>query len=240
MGRRVYASFVTIWRRPKELYFRYHANMRMFATFALILAACTAHNPNYTGGGGGGGGSGDDLAGSAPADLAGAVLDLSGPLGACSAGQRQCSGTVASDRCEGGMFVVDRQCPAGSACTSSYCAPPPTMLGTQIGLRCDGQGGPQQAQCLAKAGASCQPFVDAATRNLRWFCDTNVGGGTATARCTRGSECRSGVCAVQAGICFDACQQNNDCTLDGTPGLTCQSMAITVEGVTVTAKGCHP
>lgn len=223
-----------------EPLFRYHANMRILATLALLAAACTAHNPDYTGGGGGGAGTaGGDLAGAGPADLAGATLDLAGPLGPCTAGERQCSGTVASDRCEAGMFVVDRQCPAGSQCTSSYCAAPATMVGTQLGLRCDAQGGPQQIQCLAKPGVSCQPFVEPATRNLRWFCDTAVGSGTASTHCTKGSECRSGVCAVQAGICFDACQQTSDCTLAGTPGLTCQSMSITVEGVTVTAKGCH-
>jgi hypothetical protein len=207
-------------------------NMRYLATLALFVAACTAPNPNFVGG------SGGDLAGAPPADLAGATLDLSGSLGACAAGQRQCSGSVASDRCESGMFVIDRDCPAGSECTSNYCAPPASMVGTQIGLRCDAQSGAQQIQCLARPGVACQPFVDAGTMKLRWFCDTAVGAGTAVTRCTRGSECRSGVCVLQ-GVCFDACQQNGDCQLAGLPTATCQSLTITVEGVTVSQKGCR-
>ncbi|HEX8952951.1 MAG TPA: hypothetical protein VF945_13940 [Polyangia bacterium] len=206
--------------------------MRFLATVAAVAiagaAGCTAHNPDYTGGVGG------DLAG-VTLDLAGAVVDLSGPMGACAAGDRKCAGAVASDRCEGGVFVVDRTCPAGSSCANDYCGQPALMLGTQIGARCDLNGGAQQLQCMAKMGLSCQPFVDPATKNLRWFCDSNVGAGTATTHCTTGAQCRSGVCAVKAGICFDACQRDQDCSL---AGLTCQSLEITVEGVTVTGKGC--
>ena len=81
--------------------------------------------------------------------------------------------------------------------------------------------------------------MDTATKNLRWFCDSVVGAGKAGTRCcTKGSECRSGVCAA-AGVCFDACQQNQDCFTLGAPTqLTCKSLEITVEGVTVTQKGC--
>jgi hypothetical protein len=216
--------------------------MRFLATVAVLAFACaggcTAHNPDYTGDGGSGGGAGGDLAG-VKVDLAGVVFDLSGPMGACSPGQRKCSGTVASDRCEGGMFVVDRGCPAGSSCMSTYCAPPTAMFGTQVGARCDANGGAQQLQCMASPTAmlSCQPFVDPSTMSLRWFCDNAVGAGRAGTHCTSGGECRSGVCAVQAGICFDACQRDQDCQLAGGT-LTCKSLPITIEGVTVTAKGC--
>ncbi|MCU1282575.1 MAG: hypothetical protein JWM53_6121 [bacterium] len=228
---------------------RYPAMMRYLASVALIAAACTfgagaagctAHNPNYTGDGGGGGG--EDLAGSAGADLALAMVDLAGPMGACSAGQRQCSATVASDRCEGGMFVVDRVCPNASRCANDYCAAPTAMFGTQIGARCDANGGAQQLQCMASPTSmlSCQPFVDPPTKNLRWFCDTVVGQGRAGAPCAKNADCRSGVCAAGnggGGACFDACQRDQDCQLGG-GSLTCRSVQITVEGVTVTAKGC--
>jgi hypothetical protein len=214
--------------------------MRFHATVAALAIACavgcTAHNPNYLGDGGGGG-SGGDLAG-VTVDLANAVVDLSGPMGVCTQGQRKCSGTVASDRCEGGMFVVDRTCPADSSCANDYCGPPTATFGTQIGARCDGSGGAQQLQCMASPTAmlSCQPFVDPSTKNLRWFCDSPVATGKAGTHCTSGAQCRSGVCAVNAGLCFDACQRDQDCGLN--TGLTCQSLEITVEGVTVTAKGC--
>ncbi len=223
--------------------------MRYLATVALLAVACTAHNPDYTGGGGGGGGGsagggggmGGDLAGTPPpADLAGTNVDLAGPMGPCTAGQRQCAGIVASDRCEGGMFVVDRVCPASSSCMNDYCAPPTPMVGTQVGLRCDANGGAQQLQCMASAAAnlSCQPFVDANNHNVHWFCDSAVGAGRAGTKCTKGSECRSGVCAVNAGVCFDACQQSQDCTLIA-PNLTCQQTTIVVEGVTVNGKSCR-
>jgi hypothetical protein len=211
------------------------------AAGCLAAAGCTARNPDYTGGGGGAGGSGGvgggDLAG-VRVDLAGAVFDLSGPMGACTGDQRQCSGPVASDRCQGGMFVVDRTCPKGSSCTADYCAPPPRVFGApQVGARCDANGGAQQIQCMAVPMLSCQPFVDGPSHTLRWFCDSSVGAGTAATPCTSGSECRSGVCAIIAGVCFDACQSDADCRAVAA-NLTCKSLAITVEGVAVTADGC--
>jgi hypothetical protein len=212
--------------------------------FLAIVAAgalactigCTAHNPNYTGGSGGTGGG--DLAG-VTLDLAGVVVDLAGPMGTCSPGDRKCAGAAASDRCEGGMFVVDRACPPSSSCTANYCAPPPAMFGTQVGARCDANAGAQQLQCMASpvANLTCQPFVDPSTKDIRWFCDNAVAPAKAPTHCTKNSECRSGVCAVKAGVCFDACQQNTDCQLGG-GALTCQSLEITIEGVTITAKGC--
>ena len=209
--------------------------MRSFATLLLVVAAgCTAHNPDFVGAAGGG-----DLAGAPPADLAGLVLDLAGPLGACTAGQRMCSGTTASDRCEGGMFVVDRSCPMGSECKSNFCAAPSPVFGTQIGQRCDANGGAQQLQCMASAQVllSCQPFVEGG-KNLRWFCDAAVGNGRAGLHCARGSECRSGICGGN-GTCFDACQRDQDCMLVAAT-LTCQSIDIVVEGVKATVKGCAP
>ncbi len=214
--------------------------MRFLASVAVAVVCvggCTAHNPDYTGGGGGSGGAGADLAG-VTVDLAGAAVDLSGAMGACTQGERKCAGIVASDRCEGGMFVVDRICPADSSCANDYCGQPTLVLGTQIGARCDTGGAPQQLQCMAKAGLSCQPFVNPVTKNLRWFCDSDVGAGFASTHCTTGAQCRSGVCATKAGICCDACTTDTDCATIGDTGLTCQSLEITVEGVTVTAKGC--
>lgn len=217
--------------------------MRFVATVAALAIACscgcTAHNPDYVGDGGGGRGGAGGGGGMSPPDLAHGVVDLSGPMGACSPGDRRCAGTVASDRCEGGMFVVDRTCPAGSSCANDYCGPPAAMFGTQIGARCDANGGAQQLQCMASPAAmlSCQPFVVPTTRELRWFCDTPVGSGRAGMHCNKGSDCRSGVCATTTMTCFDACQRDQDCQLAGGT-LTCRSLDITVEGVTVTAKGC--
>ncbi len=205
----------------------------------LCAAGCTAHNPSFVGDGGGGGGGAVDLAG-VTVDLAGVIFDLSGPMGACSGDERKCSGTTASDRCEGGMFVVDRKCPAASSCTDDYCAPPTAMFGTQIGARCDANGGAQQLQCMASPTAmlSCQPFVDPMNKNIRWFCDTSVGAGRSTTHCTAGSECRSGVC-TDAMTCLDTCQRDEDCLGASTGAmLTCKSFSITVEGVTVSQKGC--
>ena len=223
---------------------RHIATAAAFAAACMIGAAgCTAHNPNFNGDGGGGGGgtAGADLAGTSGADLSGVVFDLSGPMGSCGADQRQCSGSVASDRCEGGMFVVDRVCPPSSICTIGYCTPPTAMFGTQIGARCDANGGAQQLQCMASPTAmlSCQPFVDPPTKMLRWFCDSPIGAGRAGQHCTKAGDCRSGVCATafNGGVCFDACQRDQDCQLGGGT-LTCKSIPITVEGVTMTAKGC--
>jgi hypothetical protein len=129
-----------------------------------------------------------------------------------------------------------RTCPNRSECTSGYCSPPTPLVGTQLGERCDANGGPQQLQCMASAAAnlSCQPFVNPTGQEVRWFCDTSVGAGRGGTHCTRGNECRSGVCA-SGGTCFDGCQQNLECG-----GLTCRAVMITVEGVALTAKSCAP
>jgi len=214
--------------------------MRFLATVVALAIACmcgcTGHNPNYLADGGGGGG-GD--AGSPDLSGCNVVFDLSGPMGTCVQNERKCVGTVASDRCEAGMFVLDRTCPAGSSCTGAYCAPPTAMFGTQIGARCDANGGAQQLQCMASPTAmlSCQPFVEPSAMTLRWFCDSPVGSGRAGVHCAKGADCRSGVCATTTQTCFDACQRDQDCQLGGGT-LTCKSLEITVEGVTVTAKGC--
>ena len=243
-GRRFRNAFVTAWCRARlesDPARRYSGKMKSLPAVAalgiLCAAGCTAPNPSFVGDGGGG--AAHDLAG-VVVDLAGVVADLAGPMGTCTGDQRKCSGTAASDRCEGGMFVVDRQCPAASSCMNDYCAPPTATFGTQIGARCDANGGAQQLQCMASptAALSCQPFVDPATKNVRWFCDTAVGAGRAMTMCTMGAECRSGVC-TDAGNCFDACQRDQDRVSAGTGAvLTCKSFNITVEGVTVSAKGC--
>lgn len=122
----------------------------------------------------------------------------------------------------------------------AYCAPPTPLFGTQVGARCDANGGAQQLQCSASPAAmlSCQPFVDVGTLKLRWFCDAPVGAGRAGVHCTKGSECRSGVCGTTTQACFDACQTDTDCRTSIGSTMTCTSVEISVEGVTVTAKGC--
>ena len=202
------------------------------AAVLVLVVGCTAHNPDFVGSGGGA-----DLLGAPPPDLAAAVLDLAGPMGACNSGDRKCAGTVASDRCEAGMFVVDRSCPKGSQCSDNYCAPPPPVPVSEIGQRCDTVGGgPQQVACTAQPGLSCQPFVVPGSHDLRWYCDTAVGPAAAGFPCTRGSDCKSGFCGGN-GTCFEACQQAG-------PGsgcmLRCQSVDLVVEEVKVTAKSCIP
>jgi hypothetical protein len=135
--------------------------------------------------------------------------------------------------------MCGRTCPARSMCSSGYCSPPAPELGTQIGQRCDASAGPQQLQCVASfaAGLTCQPFVDVASHELRWYCDSHVGTGTAGTQCssTSGSKCRSGICA-STNTCFEACQQTTECA--GT--LACRDVQITVEGVGATVKSCAP
>jgi hypothetical protein len=198
--------------------------MRVLATLAFtVVAGCTAHNPNYQ----------RDLG---PSDLAGVVLDLSGPGGPCNSGQRSCAGTESSERCENGMFVVDRVCPYNSECMQTYCAPPTPVASSSIGERCDTNGGPQQLLCLAQPGLSCQPFVDPLAHSLRFFCDKAIGAGVAGSPCTRGNECRSGFCASN-GTCFEGCLASGfgtGCLL------TCKSVDITVEGIKQTVKSCAP
>ena len=198
--------------------------MRHLATLALLVAACTTHNPNFVG-------DGSSLTG----DLAGPA-DLNGPMGSCGAGERKCPAATASDRCEKGVFVVDRQCPAGSTCMLTYCAPPSTMLPTQIGQRCDA-GGAQDLQCLANKTLmlECQPFIDPTNRSVQYFCDAPVGSGGAGTSCTRGSECKSGFCATN-GTCFSACQQDLECK----NGLRCRGVEILVEGVRAQSGSCAP
>ena len=191
--------------------------MRHLPFTALILAACTSHNPSYVGN--------EDMV--RPADLSG---------GTCGPGERRCAGSTTSDRCEQGGFVVDRKCPGASTCSLTYCTPPATMLPTQIGQRCD-VGGAQEAQCMASRMLmlECQPFVDPNNRSVQWFCDSPVGSGGAGASCKQGSECRSGFCGAN-GTCFHACKLDFQCGNN----LKCNSVEIVVEGVRVQSGSCGP
>jgi hypothetical protein len=201
--------------------------MRHLATLAVLFAACTTHNPSFVGNA--------DL--NPPSgDLAGPA-DLSGPMGTCGPGERKCPAPTASDRCENGTFIVDRECPAGSVCSLTYCAPPVSMLPTQIGQRCDAGNGAQDLQCSASKMLmlTCQPFVNPANKSVQWFCDTPVGAGAAGTACTRASQCRSGICGAN-GTCFAACQQDFECK----NGLHCNGVDILVEGVRVQAGSCVP
>jgi hypothetical protein len=162
--------------------------------------------------------------------------DLTGPMGSCGQGERKCAGTNASDRCDRGLFVVDRLCPSGSTCEDTYCAPPATMLPTQIGQRCD-VGGAQELQCEASKTLmlACQPFVDPNNHSLQWFCDKPVGAGGAGTACKQGGECQSGFCGAN-GTCFVACKGSFECA----GGLSCNMVEIAVEDVRVQAGSCVP
>jgi hypothetical protein len=212
--------------------------MRGIWTLALLCAACTAANPNYHGGGGNGGGGagGSGGGGGSGGDMAGPV-DLSGNMGPCTAGERKCADATASDRCEAGMFVLDRACPSASECASTYCAPPAAMPLTQIGQRCD-VGGAADSQCQASRTLllACQPFVNPSTKMVQWFCDKPVGAGTAGAACTNGAQCRSGFCGSN-GTCFRACVTAVDCPV---ATQKCDTVEIVVEGVRVQTGSCVP
>jgi hypothetical protein len=200
--------------------------MRFLATLTLVVACgCTAANPHYSGAGGNN-------------DFGQADLSATGP---CTGTERTCLGAATSGRCQGGGFVSDRACPAGSQCQRDYCAPPPPMLPTQVGQRCDNSGGPQERQCSAVLTAmlSCQPFVDPGTGKLRFYCDQPVGAGGAAARCKSGGDCHSGVCSND-GTCFYGCQSDFDCPAIPLPRPRCTTVDITVEGVTESVKSCTP
>jgi hypothetical protein len=198
--------------------------MRLVATLILLVASgCTRPNLDYTGGSGGAGNNDFGQADS------GAIT--------CSGDARGCVGAGASGHCVNGTLTPDRTCPEGSTCNATVCGPPASKPGSpQTGQRCDVSGGPEEQQCraLPSANLSCQPFVNVGTQKLVWFCDAAVGAGGAGAHCTRGSECRTGVCTA-GGICFFGCHSDLEC---GSPALRCNSLDVTVEGVTQSAKSC--
>jgi hypothetical protein len=192
--------------------------MRLWAP-TLLLVACTAPNKDYVG-----------------ADLLEPVLpDLSIT---CTANEGLCQGTGASERCVSGQIVVDRKCPANSTCLNGYCEPPPPVVGSQVGMRCDViGGGPQQIECAAKAGLACQPFWNDAQMRMTWYCNADVGAGRGANACSSGATCRSGFCGSN-GYCFDACTSNFSCRDPGS--LNCKSTLITVEGHAITVLSCAP
>jgi hypothetical protein len=87
---------------------------------------------------------------------------------------------------------------------------------------------------LATANLSCQPFVDPATRKLVWYCDAAVGPGGAGAKCSRAADCKTGVCGP-GGVCIFGCHSDLEC---GSLTLKCNSVSVTVEGVSDSAKSC--
>jgi hypothetical protein len=188
--------------------------MRLVATFAcLLVCGCTRANSDYIADSGIGGDNDFGLA------------DLGATPGTpCSGDARACLGTAASGFCSGGTLALDRTCPSQSSCAATYCAPPASRPGSQVGERCDSGGAPADRRCLANLAdmLTCQPFVNPGTHKLAWFCAPAVGSGST--RCTRGADCRSGVCA-DTGSCFAGC-----------PGGF--SVHVTVEGVTESAKSC--
>jgi hypothetical protein len=195
--------------------------MRLYAP-TLLLVACTAPNKDY-------------VAANLAADLARTPADLSIM---CTPNEGLCQGASASERCVAGQIVVDRHCPAGSTCLNGYCQPPPSSGTSQLGMRCDVlTGSPQQLECAAKLGLSCQPFWNDAQTRMTWYCDSDVGAGTAATPCTSGASCRSGFCGSN-GHCFDACTSTFGCRMPAAPN--CTSVTITVEGHMLTAMGCTP
>ncbi len=198
------------------------------AWMALVAMGCTAANPHFVASDGSVVGGPD-----ASADLA--------PTG-CSGDERSCLGLTASAFCENGAFTPDRTCPSASSCARTYCAPPAQQLPTQVGQRCDANGGAQQLQCSASPTAMlvCQPFVDPDQHKLAFYCDAPVGAGGAGVACTLGSACKTGFCGAN-GTCFSACQTDFDCPPTATV-LTfhCQTVDLTVEGVRQSQKSCVP
>lgn len=196
---------------------------------ALVAVGCTAANPNYVAVDGASDGSVRDAA----ADLAPA---------SCSGDERSCLGATTSAVCQNGAFSPDRSCPSASSCARTYCAPPAQQLPTQVGQRCDANGGAQDLQCRAQPTPAlvCQPFVDPDQHKLAFYCDAPVGAGGAGVTCTLGSQCKSGFCGAN-GTCFTACQTDFECPATSTTFLfKCASVDVTVEGLRQSQKSCIP
>src|SRR5262249_22536939 len=104
-------------------------------------------------------------------------------------------------------------------------------------------GAPQENVCFSTTGDSfsCEPFVDANTKKISWFCDKAVGAGLPGNACTKGDDCRSGFCGSN-GTCFRACLDPVDCPpVPGTnTPYNCSTVQIVVEGEQVSAKSCVP
>jgi hypothetical protein len=197
--------------------------MRLCAALILLVASgCTRPNADYTGGSGG---SGNNDFGQADS---GAIP--------CAGYARGCVGAGASGVCMNGTLSPDRTCPAGSTCAGTVCGPPASNPASpQTGQRCDVRGGPEEQQCMAllSANLSCQPFVDVALHKLVWICDSAVGTGGSGAHCSHGADCKSGICGPN-GLCFVGCHTDLECGV----GLKCNSIDVTVEGVTQSEKSC--
>jgi hypothetical protein len=214
--------------------------MRLF-TFAasLFLVACTVDNPNYR-----------PTTLDAGADLSGKPSDMSGPKQpdlstppGCASGPRVCLASGASASCMGGGYVIDRKCPTGSTCSDGFCSPPAQGTFPPQGMGCTGNVGggggnnPNENICIfVNQAYSCQPFILSGA--LDWVCAAAVGTGTPGTTCTVGADCRTGFCGDN-GTCFRGCNNDSDCPNTGQT-LTCQTVNITVEGQTISAKSCVP
>lgn len=215
---------------------------------ALLLAACTASNPEYL--------PAPPFAdGPEEADLRGVNdrVDLASlDPAACSAGERRCrqgeAGRWLSQRCQQGDWLDDRLCPQGSLCSSGYCQPPPRQ-GTYEGRACVRENdcfNPQQPN----TPYSCQPFVRAEDRQVQGFCAVQIsppGTGWPGTVCLPGEGwiCRTGFCdevsrrtgGLDTNYCFRTCTTDADCP---NAARYCQEARITVEQVTYLARSCVP
>lgn len=172
-------------------------------------------------------------------DLRPAPPDFAVP--ACVEGARFCNDNKII-ACEQGDFVLDRQCPSGSACVDASCQPPPLNPATGLaGSNCAGDNGPSENFCLAVMGLnlSCQPFLSGG--DVIWRCATAIGSGVPATDCNsdQGAKCRTGFCGDN-GTCFRTCVDDNQCPNFGNQQTTCESAKILVEGKTVSAKSCVP
>jgi hypothetical protein len=133
--------------------------MKRLITLALLVAGCTADNPNYVGDGGPQ--PAGDLAGTAKSDLA-----LGGQC-PCAKGQ-YCD--VATNTCQPGC-VLDGDCTTGHCDVATHqCTAPGQMCGAQT---CN----PGQVCCAANGGLACADS-----------CGSDMGGGI-TVMCTGPNDC---------------------------------------------------
>lgn len=211
------------------------------AALAFLVCGCTSANPYYVGESSADGSfslDGGERDGAQGQPDQARARDFAA---ACSDGQRSCGNLPQrSEVCAAGEPTADRACPAASSCVSGYCQAPP-MTGGGDGQPCDQNttGMPLEGDCTNfTTDLSCQPFVDPADKMVAWVCARHVGPGLPGDSCTSGKTCRSGFCGAN-GTCFRGCLLSTDCPNNGKL-LKCAPVAITVEGVMVTAGSCIP
>lgn len=152
--------------------------------------------------------------------------DAAGPCCGATEGARVCVDSASTGSCVEGNVEADRACPMGSACDA--------RPDSGFDFVCETKGDVCQpcysADCAP--GTICSTFV--AEISLQYCCIPDSGAGGAYSACASHSECASGLCITDMGICFFGCQS-------GCPkGGDCESRAVTIDGVASSVRTCVP